>query len=333
MSNGPAVTVGLLFGGLTDPREVLRLARLGDELGYEEVWLGEDYFYNGGIALAASILDQTTRIVVGLGIVSAMVRHPALLAMELATLANLHPGRVLPGIGVGLPNWLDQMGVKPASMVGAMRECVTSVRSLLTGQTYSAVGSNFHFGAIGLAYPPADPPPIYLGVAGPRLLELAGEIGDGTILGLNSPIEYIRWARQCVAEGAKRAGRSSPHRVTCFATLSLGADTGAARAAVRGVIGEYLALSGRNAMTEAFGISDELDQMITRGGSPAVAREMPDTWVDALAIVGDAEQCESSIRALSLAGVSSVALYPQPAAAAEQMIRLAARDLLPRLRD
>jgi alkanesulfonate monooxygenase SsuD/methylene tetrahydromethanopterin reductase-like flavin-dependent oxidoreductase (luciferase family) len=60
---------------------------------------------------------------------------------------------------------------------------------------------------------------------------------------------------------------------------------------------------------------------------------MPDQWVDDLAIVGDPDLCETRLRALAKAGVSSVALYPQPADKAEQMLRLAAQALLPRMRD
>jgi alkanesulfonate monooxygenase SsuD/methylene tetrahydromethanopterin reductase-like flavin-dependent oxidoreductase (luciferase family) len=325
--------VGLVFGGLTEPREVMRLASLGDELGFDEVWLGEDYFYNGGIALAASILERTNRISVGLGIVSALARHPALLAMELATLANLHPGRLLPGIGVGLPDWLRQMGLHPTSMVGALRECVTAVRLALAGESVTSAGSYFYLDRISLAYPPKEPLPIFLGVAGPRLLELSGEIGDGTVLGLNSPIEYIRWAQDSIAIGAKRAGRTGSHRITCFATFSLAPNAREARGSARGVISEYLALSGRNAMTDAYGISDELSDMIARGGPDTVEQEMPDQWVDDLAIVGDPDLCETRLRALAKAGVSSVALYPQPADKAEQMLRLAAQALLPRMRD
>src|SRR5205085_2712578 len=109
------------------------------------LWLAEDYFLTGAISGAASVLATTERISVGLGIVSAVVRHPAVLAMECSTLARIHPGRFWPGIGLGLPYLIGQMGLKPRSQLGAVRECTTSVRRLLAGEELTEQGDIFSF--------------------------------------------------------------------------------------------------------------------------------------------------------------------------------------------
>src|SRR5215210_2513018 len=101
-----------------------------ERAGFGEVWLSEDYFFSGGVSAAAVALAATERIPVGLGVVSAMSRHPALLAMEIATLDRAFPGRLMPAVGLGVPGWLEQMGLKPRSALGAVRECVTAVRTL-----------------------------------------------------------------------------------------------------------------------------------------------------------------------------------------------------------
>ena len=88
---------------LTAARGHPSVARRGEELGFGELWLAEDYFFTGGISGATAVLAETKEVPVGLGIVSAMVRHPAVLAMEIATMARMYPGRVHPGIGLGVP--------------------------------------------------------------------------------------------------------------------------------------------------------------------------------------------------------------------------------------
>ena len=96
--------------------------------------MAEDYFEHGGVASVAAALAATNRLPIGLGVVAAPVRHPAVTAMEFATLAGVHPGRLMVGIGHGSPGWMDQMGLRPASPLGLLREAATAVRRLLAGE-------------------------------------------------------------------------------------------------------------------------------------------------------------------------------------------------------
>src|SRR5436190_24060822 len=97
-----SVRVGLLLGSGTPPELRAPMSAVGEGLGFSERWISEDCFYTGGVSGAAIALSATSRIQVGLGLVSAVVRHPAVLAMECATLARAFPGRFRPGIGLGL---------------------------------------------------------------------------------------------------------------------------------------------------------------------------------------------------------------------------------------
>src|SRR5207245_7702895 len=107
--------VGLLLGSSSPPELIPKLAAKAEELGFAELWLSEDYFTTGGIAAAGAALAATSTIPVATGVVSAMARHPAVLAMEAATLARLHPRRFRLGVGLGVRDWLQQMGLDPAS--------------------------------------------------------------------------------------------------------------------------------------------------------------------------------------------------------------------------
>src|ERR1700754_304966 len=119
--------VGVVLGSALAPERLPRLAQLAAQGGFCELWFAEDYFFTGGISGAAAALAATDEIPIGLGVVSAMVRHPALLAMEIATIDRMFPGRLHPGIGTGVPAWMRQMGVKPRSPLSALRESVITV--------------------------------------------------------------------------------------------------------------------------------------------------------------------------------------------------------------
>ena len=328
---GDAVPVGLVLGSAIAPERLPGLARLAEDLGYGELWFAEDFFFTGGISAATAALGATVRIPVGLGVVSSMVRHPALLAMEIATIARVHPGRVRAGIGLGVPAWLRQMGLKPRSPLTAMRECVTSVRALLDGEELTFEGRCFSFDRVRLTYLPETPVPLYMGVLAPKAMRLSGEIADGNVLSVLSTPSYVRWARERAAEGAHEAGRTGHRGLRAFAFFSVGADGARAREGLRKSVAFYLAAGGRNALTDAYGISDELEAMLVAGGAATVEREMPDQWLDDLAVAGDPDECAEKIRRLLDAGADTVVLFPMPNERSDEIVRAGAADVLPRL--
>jgi alkanesulfonate monooxygenase SsuD/methylene tetrahydromethanopterin reductase-like flavin-dependent oxidoreductase (luciferase family) len=323
--------VGLVLGSAIAPERLPGLARLAEELGYGELWFAEDYFFTGGISGAVAALGATRHIPVGLGVVSAMVRHPAVLAMELATTARVHPGRLRGGIGLGVPAWLRQMGLQPRSSLTAMRECVTTVRALLDGQEVTLDGRCFTLDRVRLTYVPDAPVPLYTGVLGPKMMRLSGEIADGNVLSVLSMPAYVRWARERVEEGARAAGRTGQRGLTAFAFFAVGADGVRAKRELRPSVAFYLAAGGRNALTDAYGISEELEAMLAAGGATAVEREMPDRWLDDLAVAGDPDECAEKVRRLLDAGADSVVLFPMPSERSEEMVRVGAADVLPRV--
>ena len=323
--------VGLVLGSHVPPEQIASTAALAEKLGYGELWFAEDFFFTGGISGAAAALAATTGIPVGLGIVSAMVRHPALLAMEIATLSRIYPGRLRPGIGMGVAGWLRQMGLQPGSPLGAVRDCLTAVRALLDGEELTRAEGSFRFDRVQLAHPPRERVPLYLGVVGPKMLQLSGAAADGTVLSVCASPAYIRWAREQIAAGAARAGREEHHRLAAFAIFAVDRDGRRARESARHFVAFYLAAGGANALTDAYGISGELTEMLARGGRDLLEHEMPERWVSDLAIAGDPEECAAGVRGYLEAGADSVALFPMPSDRATELVRLAATDVLPRV--
>src|SRR5699024_5632118 len=124
-------------------------------------------------------------ITVGIGISPAVGRNPAILAMEWATLANAFPGRFVGGIGHGVAVWMEQIGARPKSWLGSMRETTDAVRSILRGQDVSRDGTYVQLDQVKLDRRPAIVPDVLLGVRGEKSLRLAGACADGVVLAEN----------------------------------------------------------------------------------------------------------------------------------------------------
>lgn len=328
-----AHSLGLVLGSEIPPEQLRPIAVEAERAGFGEVWLSEDYFFSGGVSAAAVALAATERIPVGLGVVSAMSRHPALLAMEIATLDRAFPGRLMPAVGLGVPGWLDQMGLKPASPLRAVRDCLTVVGGLLAGR--EAVSTDtFRADDVRLVHPPAAPIRLQTGVAGPKMLQLSGELAHGTLLSVLAGTDYVAWARAQIDKGRARAAEPErPHRITTFALCAVDEDPSVAKGTARKAVAFYLAAGGPNALTEAYGISEELRALLADGDPAGLVDRMPERWVDDLAVAGDPDECSRKIQALLDAGSDHVALFPTPAENAARTVAVLADHVLPRFSD
>jgi alkanesulfonate monooxygenase SsuD/methylene tetrahydromethanopterin reductase-like flavin-dependent oxidoreductase (luciferase family) len=313
------------------PENIARTARKAEELGFGELWFSEDCFFTGAMAGVTSALAATRELPVGIGIASAMTRHPALFAMEVATMSRLFPGRVWPGVGLGVPLWLEQMGLMPRSPLTALRECVVNLRRLLAGDEVTMDGAVFSFDRVELTHKPQEEMPLYMGLVNEKGLRLSGEIADGTVLSVLAGTTYVGWAREQIVAGAATSGRTGHHRVTTYVLYGVDRDARAAKEKLRDATAFYLEAMPDNALGRVYGIVDEVGAMLRRGGAKAVAREMPDAWLDDLVVAGDPDEVASKLRALLDAGSDSIGLWPFPLERGDEILELTAREVLPRL--
>jgi alkanesulfonate monooxygenase SsuD/methylene tetrahydromethanopterin reductase-like flavin-dependent oxidoreductase (luciferase family) len=333
-STGPPV--GVVLPARIAAERVPRLAAVIEDLGYRSVWLPEDAWDRGGIATLMAALDRTSTLRVGLGIASAMVRYPAFLAMELATVAALHGDRLDAGIGLGVPAWLEQMGLSPPSQLRAMRETMGALRRLLDGETLTETGERATYAGVGLTFPPARRVPLLMGVSGPRMLELSGEVADGTIATEMASDAYLRWARERIAAGsAKRPGGSGPpHRIVAYAWFSIADDDAVALEGVRAGIAAYLRREPAGVHVAATGLREEAQALLARDAA-SFGAAVPREWLRRFSVAGDPERVVEAIRARLDAGADEVALHPgtwEDLDAVEAQLARAARDVLPRVR-
>jgi alkanesulfonate monooxygenase SsuD/methylene tetrahydromethanopterin reductase-like flavin-dependent oxidoreductase (luciferase family) len=312
----------------TPPAMLAPRARLVEELGFDAAWVVEDCFWTAGIAAAAVALAATDELGVGIGILPAVLRNPAVAAMELATLAGAWPGRLTAGFGHGVAEWMRQVGAHPESPLAALEETVAAVRLLLDGARVTRQGRHVDLRDVELVFPPAEPVPLVVGVTGPRGLEAAGRATDGVVLPEGSTAAFVREAVARVERA--RTAEGSP-RVVVFAWLAVEDDGAQARAALRPAIAAWIAGAGGRPQLAACSFAAEAERLVAAGG-PA-AEQVPDAWVEELAVAGTPEACAAAVRALAAAGADTVVLVPPHGDPRPALRRLAQEALRPPAED
>jgi alkanesulfonate monooxygenase SsuD/methylene tetrahydromethanopterin reductase-like flavin-dependent oxidoreductase (luciferase family) len=173
-------------------------------------------------------------------------------------------------------------------------------------------GTEVQLDQAALVHPPQQPPLISLGVRGAKSLALSGRVADGTILAEYAAPEYVAWAREQIKTGQQEVGRNSPHRLTVFAFTCVDNDAAAAYRQLRPLVASAIVAEKIDVYLAPLGILPQAQKLMENGGKPRLEAEMPDEWLDKLAIVGKPEECIQSIHRLVEAGADSVVLAPLP---------------------
>lgn len=215
--------VGAIFTPYSPPEALRDAAQAADEAGLPELWLWEDCFRESAFAAASAVLAWTGRLRVGIGVAPMPLRNVALTAMEIATVERLFPGRLIPGVGHGVLDWMGQVGARVASPLTLMREYVPALRSLLAGDEVTTTGRYVSLDRVRLDWPPAAAPAVVVAGEGPKTVRLTGEVGDGTVLPAGSDPERVAHTLALAREGRAAAGRDGDHQLIVFA------ETGDAR--------------------------------------------------------------------------------------------------------
>ena len=158
-------------------------------------------------ATALATLHPSLRISCGLYLLP--LRHPVLVARQLADIERLAPGRLSFGVGIGGEDRHEVAicGVDPATRGARMDECLTVLRPLLSGQAVTFHGRFFDM-EDALIAPPAPGIPLIVGGRSDAAMRRAGRYGDGWLGIWNSPRRFAA-AVEMAAEEAARAGRTA----------------------------------------------------------------------------------------------------------------------------
>lgn len=281
---------------------ILERARRAETAGYDSLWVADEKFYRDPWVVLTTLAAATTRVRLGTGVTEPYARHPALIAMAAATLAEAAEGRELViGLGSGGPGF-PPMGVVRRRPTRAIPEAVAILRGLLAGERVELEGEVLSFRGGSLAFEPR-PIPIYVAARGEKVLAAAGAVGDGVILGPFASPEALRYATEIAKAGAERAGRPRP-RMVARVDVCVGETSEEARDAVRYFVALPVWVSYPNwGYVEALGIRipDELAQLTARRDYRDIAaagRLLPPEMIDHYAIAGTESEVTERIRAL-----------------------------------
>ncbi len=303
--DGPSI--GVIVPAFIPPGEFTGYVRRAEQLGFHEVWLVEDCFLHGAFAQAATALAVTSSLRVGLGIIPAGARHVAFAAMEISTLAGLHPGRLMVGVGHGMPAWMEQIGAWPSSPLTLLDEYIRALRQLLAGENVTSGGRYVRLRDVQLAHPPSVVPPVFAGVRGPKSLRRSGQVAQGTVLAEPVTPEYLAFVRAQIAGAGQEP---DGHEIVAYNLGSVDDDPDVARSRVRGplaVIGE----PDWAPHTAVLEFGTELVALRNGSGSAsAFAAALPDAWVDRLAVVGTPARAREQLQALHRGGAGHTVLMP-----------------------
>ena len=193
--------IGVVLRPEIAPEALVEAARAADRAGVDEVWLWEDCFFSGGLSTAALVLASTDRVNVGIGVLPTPMRNVASTAMEIATIARVHPGRLRVGLGHGVQSWMGQIGARVQSPLTLLSEQMAALTALLAGESVTVQGRYVSLDNVQLNWPPLHAPPLLVGATGPKTLALSGRSGVGTILTSETTPDLLRTAIEHIAAG------------------------------------------------------------------------------------------------------------------------------------
>lgn len=236
---------------------------------------------------------------------SPLVRHPLVLASLAHSLEEIAPGRTYLTVA---PGFISTRSVgKPRASVAFMREAIRDLRRLL-------VGESVEFGPTStrLRNRSATPTPVYLLAAGPRMIELAGEVADGAFLMVGLHSAAVGAALRHLQQGAKRAGRSlAGFPVVFVVTLGLGPDAEVGTRWVRSWFAPgqpFLAYPSASNLRWLREAGFELEKT---HDPAAIPEDQARRIADAFGLFGPAERCaERLLQAREEAGVEHLFLFP-----------------------
>src|SRR6266581_6110244 len=132
--------VGLGLAARGSVSEAVAWAEQARRAGLDSVWVHDSYFERDAVTYASAIASGVGGIRVGLGALNPLTRHPVLVAMTVSAIDDMAPGRVILGMGTGLPLRLAQMGIPytPEAGVEAVSRAIDTMRALWRGERVPA---------------------------------------------------------------------------------------------------------------------------------------------------------------------------------------------------
>ncbi|WP_433137568.1 LLM class F420-dependent oxidoreductase [Actinomadura nitritigenes] len=276
--------IGVSLGERSGPGALDKLAddvrRAADD-GFASAWMSNIFGVDALTALAVAG-SRVPGIELGTAVVPTYPRHPAALAQQARTTAlALGEGRLTLGIGLSHKVVIEDMfGYDFGRPLRHMDEYLSILLPLLDHRTASFTGETLR-GQIGLTVPNEGRVPVLLAALGPKMLRLAAERTDGTVLWMTGPATVRDHIAPTITAAAEAAGRPAP-RIVCVLPVCVTDDAERARARAAKAF-------------EVYGTLPSYRAMMDREGAEGPA---------GLAVIGDEDAVGARLEELAAAGVT-----------------------------
>jgi 5,10-methylenetetrahydromethanopterin reductase len=290
-----------------------------EKAGFDFVWYGNEKLHpDMSVGLTAAALHSSVPRI-GTFIADPYSLHPAMTAAMIATVDHYSRGRAVLIFGAG-GSGLNELGIERRKPVEALSEAVQIVRDLLRGGVVEREEALFPARA-QLHFPSRSDIPIWIATRGERMLELAGRVADGVMIGTIAQAREIGGAVERIRVGAEAAGRRLEQlTISARVDVVVNEDRNAARDALRSFVAGVLSASYPDrGFVERAGVElpAELEDVCRTKNlrlAWASGHLVPDDVVDAFTWAGTAEDGAVRIAAAVDVGVDNVTEVFHPAA-------------------
>jgi len=328
------VKFGIEFVPDRSPHKVVELAALAEKGGFEYVWVTDHFNNRNTYVVLTAIALNTQKIKLGPGVTNPYLVSPVWTASAVASLDEISSGRAVFGIGAGDRVTLDSLGIPRVKPLSAIEESVRMMKLLWKGEAVRFKGEVFAVSGAKLNYTSGHEIPTYVGAQGPKLLELAGRIGDGVLINASHPTDLELAIRQ-IMQGAKGANRNIQQiDIAAYTCFSVDYDAHRAKEKAKEVVAFIVAGSPPEVL-ERHNIPSDLAQKIAEklvaGDFPGAFRLVTDELVDVFSISGSVDDCIRRIKELISIGVTQIVVGSPIGPKKKEAIELIAREIIPKL--
>lgn len=199
--------IGIGLNASGDVGDVVEWSREAARRGLDSVWIHDSYFERDAVTYASAIAAQVPDIRVALGALNPLTRHPVLVAMTVSALDEMAPGRIVLGMGTGLPLRLAQMGIPytPEGGVESVSQAIDTIRTLWRGERIPSATPGLP--PVQPMFPPVHYTPIYIAAYRTPFLKLAGEKADGYLARPAESVTNLRRMVPKIRQASVEAGR------------------------------------------------------------------------------------------------------------------------------
>ena len=277
---GQRIPWGVWFEPTQPVERLVDLALEAEGLGAEVCLVADEGTERDVYVTLTAILLSSKKLVVGPAITNPYSRHPVSTAAAIATLAELAPGRVWHGLGVGGSRVLEPLQLEPQRPFTALKEAFVINRRLLEGKRAGAASLPWFEGCV----------PMAVAGRGPRVGKCAASHSDWVILSAKALADLPESAAKIRIQGKARVAWSA----------YLAYDDAERRRALRHF--SYMALDAPPSVREKVGLDDLKAARVRRamlsGRMDEAAEHLPEAFLDLYAVSGTPSHCAAVIAGL-----------------------------------